>query len=109
MFKKDRAEISPKYAANQYQENPAYRARCEAQARDVAKANPSDPFAYGRAIKNYANGIAYAGTEKGPAGFIGAEGYNVQWNNEERSYEFQGRTISYTVKVPANLKVPCAN
>lgn len=93
------------YAANQFATNPKYRARCKESAIDWAKANKSDPNAFNKCMNDFRSGIAYAGPVGRPL-WTGAEGYSLEWRQEERSYEANGETVWYTVKVPTSMKTP---
>ncbi len=107
--RQNRVEINPEFCRNLYANNPTYRERCHLQAKEWAEANKSDPFAYDRALNDYKTGLAYAGTATAPdTAFINAEGYNVEWGKEERSYTLDNEDIFYMVKQPKNMERPTA-
>ncbi len=107
--RKNRVEINPEFCRRLYAENTAYRERCHLQAKEWAAANKSDSFAYNRALNDYRTGLAYAGTAvASDTAFINAEGYNVDWGKEERSYTLNNKHVFYMVKQPKNMERPTA-
>lgn len=97
--------IEPEYAAKMFREDDVYRERCMAQCREWGRANKTDPFAYARALNEYATGVAYAGSPTG-ALFAGAQGYNVMWSQEPRVSFLDGNAIDFYAAVPINMKRP---
>lgn len=97
--------VEPDYAARMFRDDDIYRERCKAQAREWARANKADPFAYARALNDYTTGVAFAGTPTGSL-FNGAEGYNVVWSQEPRTSMLGDIAVNYFVPVPLNMKRP---
>ena len=97
--------IEPEYAAHLYKEDDVYRARCVAQAREWGRANKTDPFAFAKALNDYATGVAYAGSPVG-ALFAGSQGYNVMWSQEPRTSLLGDVLTEFYAAVPINMKTP---
>ena len=87
--------ISPIHAKRMFASNADYRDKCAVIANSMAKAEPSDTFVFSRVMCHFKSGIAYPHPD---------EGYSVDWTTETRSYERDGETIEYPVRVPINRK-----
>ncbi len=97
--------VDPAYAMRMYKDDDLYRERCKAQCREWARANRTDPFAYDRALNEYATGLAFAGVPTGSL-FAGAEGYNVGWSQEPQVAFLGEQAVEYYSAIPINLKRP---
>ncbi len=84
--------------AEKYNKDPSYHTACEKKARDWAKANPSDPFAYAMAIKDLKSGAVHPTDDC----------YSVEWRREARMLQSPLSTgePSFIVEVPTNMKRP---
>ncbi len=94
----------PEYGAHRFKTEPDYRDRCERQARDWAKANKSDPYAYAVIMRDYEAGVAYAGHPSRPL-WEGAQSYSLQWGQEKRTYTgMDGEVKEYWVDFPKSMR-----